>query len=159
MAASDVIDFGGEVLTVVRSSAEELVLDATWSAGTPPPPPHLHPRQDEHFELLEGELTVDVGGEVTVLREGDTVDIPRATRHRMWNAGMTPARAMWSITPALRTEELFRALADVGGRRATPVAAAAVLMRYRDEFRLALPGPTEPVAVRTLGGIGRLLGH
>ena len=81
MAASDVIDFGGEVLTVVRSSAEELVLDATWSAGTPPPPPHLHPRQDEHFELLEGELTVDVDGEVTVLREGDTVDIPRATRH------------------------------------------------------------------------------
>lgn len=159
MPEPDVIDFGGEVLTVVRSSAEELVLDATWSAGTPAPPPHLHPRQAEHFSMLEGELTVDIDGNVHVLSPGDTLDIPPATRHRMWNPSTAPARATWTTTPALRTEALFRALADAGGRKANPVAAAAVIMRHRDEIRLALPGPVEPVAVHTLGTVGRILGR
>ncbi len=156
MPAPDVIDFGGEVLTVVRSTPEELVLDATWSPGTPAPPPHLHPHQAEHFQMLEGELTVDLDGTMRVLSPGDTLDIPVATRHRMWNPSTALARATWTTTPALRTEELFRDLAEVGGRRANPVAAAAVLMRHRDEIRLALPGAVEPVAVHTLGTVGRM---
>lgn len=159
MPTGDVIDFSGELLTVIRSTEDELVLDATWAPGTPAPPPHLHPHQEEQFEMLEGELTVDVDGTVRVLSAGETLRIPRATRHRMWNPSSAPAHATWTTTPALRTEDLFRELAEAGGRRANPVAAAAVLMRYRDEFRLALPGPAEPVAVKTLGSIGRLLGH
>lgn len=159
MPEPDVLDFGGEVLTVLRSSADELVFDATWAPGTPAPPPHLHPRQEEQFEVLDGELTVDLDGSVRVLSTGDTLRIPPGTRHRMWNPSTAPARATWTTTPALRTLELFRALADLGGRRSNPTAAAAVVMRYRDEFRLALPGPAEPIAVHTLGTIGRMLGH
>lgn len=159
MPEPDVIDFGGEILIVIQRTDEELVFDATWQAGTPAPPPHLHPRQDEHFEVLEGEITVVIDKATSVISAGETLDIPRGTTHRMWNPSNQPARARWTVTPALRTEELFRELAALGGRRASPVAAAAVLMRHRDEIRLALPGPAEPVAVNALGSIGRLLGH
>lgn len=159
MAAPDVIDLGGETLTVVSRSDAELVLDAAWEPGASAPPPHLHPNQDERFEVLEGSLTVVVDGDERVLATGDTLDIPRGTPHRMWNPGDAPARARWTVTPALRTEEFFRAIAAAGGRHASPPAAARVLAAHRDEFRLALPGPVEPVAVRALALVGRALGR
>lgn len=159
MGASEDIDLGGETLTVVSRSAAELVLDAVWEPGASAPPPHLHPAQDERFEVLSGSLTVVVNGGTRVLAAGETLDIPRGTPHRMWNAGDVPARARWTVTPALRTEEFFRSMAAVGGRHAPPPAAARVLAAHRDEFRLALPGPVEPVAVHALALVGRVLGR
>lgn len=54
----------GQTLRVVKTSADALHLESTWTAGeSKPPPRHLHPQQDERFEVLEGELTVEPGGE------------------------------------------------------------------------------------------------
>jgi quercetin dioxygenase-like cupin family protein len=44
-------------------------------------PPHKHTWSDEHFYMLDGEVTFLVGDEVRIARKGDFVYVPRNTRH------------------------------------------------------------------------------
>ena len=123
-----------QTLTVLSSTADALELECEWQPGTPPPT-HWHPTQHEHFEVLEGELTVLLDGDQRVLAAGDTLDIPPRTAHRMWNAGSDPCRASWTVRPSERTEELFRTMAGNPG----PLARLGVLWRFRNELRLGSP--------------------
>jgi quercetin dioxygenase-like cupin family protein len=127
----DVVRLGPhQTLRVLASGPEALELEAEWTPGSAEPVAHVHPSQDERFEVLEGELAVIAGdGERRTLTAGETLEIPRGTVHRMWNAGDRPARATWRVTPALRTEEMFRTIASGG--------VPDFLERFSAEFRLA----------------------
>ena len=137
---------GGERVTVRERTDALLAMEAEWDPEETRPPAHFHPRQEERFEVLEGELTVQVKGKTQVLREGETVEVPRRAAHRMWNASDRPARARWEVRPALRTEEMFAAIDRSRAYRADPksggmtvLGAAPVLHKFRDEFRLTAP--------------------
>jgi quercetin dioxygenase-like cupin family protein len=62
-------------------------------------PPHKHTWSDEHFYMLDGEVTFLVGDEIRSARTGDFVWVPRNTRHAfrvdsdtaMFLNGYTPA--------------------------------------------------------------------
>ncbi|GAB4001131.1 hypothetical protein GCM10029992_35610 [Glycomyces albus] len=126
----------------VRSSAPEaLELTSSWEPTPKPPPTHWHPSQRERFEVLSGELTVEVGGDgPRVLRPGDTLDIPPRTPHRMWNAAASTTTATWKITPALRTVDMFRFMSGgLGGIR-----KVLLLVKFRDEFRIGGPRRRTP---------------
>lgn len=127
-----------QTLRVLGSSTDVLELEATWTASVAAkkPPTHWHPRQHEHFEVLEGQLTVHVDDEpARVLAAGESLEIPPGTPHRMWNGGAEVAKARWRISPALRTEEMFRFI-DAG---LTPWRSVRLLVAFRDEFRLGRP--------------------
>ncbi|KRE41383.1 cupin domain-containing protein [Knoellia sp. Soil729] len=123
-----------QTLTVLSSDATALKVECRWMPGDPPPT-HWHPTQHEHFEVLEGELTTVVDGERRVLQVGESLDVSPRTAHSMWNAGPGPCRATWRVTPAQRTEEMFRALASGRG----PLRKAALVWRFRRELRLGRP--------------------
>jgi len=134
-SALDTISLGPrQTLTVLSSGPEALELECEWQPGTPPPT-HWHPSQHEHFEVLEGELTVVLDGDERLLRAGGVLDVPPRTTHRMWNAGPERCRASWRITPAQRTEHLFRTMATNPG----PLGKLGVLWRFRHELRLGSP--------------------
>ena len=125
-----------QTLQVVASSPRALELESTWLAGGRPPRTHWHPTQREQFEVLEGALTVELDGQPPrVLRPGEPLVVPPRTAHRMWNASTGVTRASWRVTPAQRTEEMFRAVA--GGLN--PVTAILLLWKYRHEMRLGKP--------------------
>jgi len=125
----------GQTLRVLASSAETLELESTWVGTGKRPPSHRHPRQDERFEVLTGQLSVELdGGPLRELRAGDTLHVPRGTAHRMWNGGPDTTRALWRVTPALRTEEMFRFI----GGGLSPLRIATLLWRHRNEYRLRL---------------------
>lgn len=63
-------------------------------------PPHIHHREDESFHLLEGTLTVQVGGNTIVASPGDFVYLPREVAHSFRNTGEVPAKALVLTTPA-----------------------------------------------------------
>jgi quercetin dioxygenase-like cupin family protein len=117
-----------QTLTVVASSPEELAVEARWEPGGNPPLAHFHPSQEEAFEVLEGTLTVTVEGRTHEYMTGERFTVPAGAVHGMWNAGDAPARASWRVTPALKTEEMFRTIAAGG--------VEDFLERYADEFRL-----------------------
>lgn len=64
------------------------------------PPPHLHGREDETFQVLEGKYEFSVRGETFVVEEGATVFAPRGVPHTYRYLGTTPGRLMCVITPA-----------------------------------------------------------
>jgi uncharacterized cupin superfamily protein len=74
-----------ETVRVVRETPEELEVVGTWGPGGSPPPLHLHPAQDEEFEVLTGGLIAVIDGGTRNLASGDTLRIPRGSPHRMWN--------------------------------------------------------------------------
>jgi quercetin dioxygenase-like cupin family protein len=103
-----------ETIRIVHETADELEVEATWDPESSPPPPHLHPAQDEEFEVRSGELTAVVDGVERTLRPGDTFGIPRGTTHKMWNAGGETAIAAWRTRPAGRSAEWSRAVDRLG---------------------------------------------
>src|SRR5690348_9606715 len=98
-------------LRVVRGAddtgGELLELEATYEPGSVEPPEHLHPKQDERFEILAGTMAARIGDERKVLEAGEELFIPAGTPHSMWNAGSDTARLAWETRPALRTEDFF----------------------------------------------------
>ncbi len=126
----------GTMLRVVAEDEQALELEATYVGGGAPPPAHLHPAQDEHFEILEGTMRALVAGQARTLGVGETLDIPRGTVHQMWNEGEAQAIVSWRTTPAGRTLDWFRELAAAvrGEGREDP---STLLADYSDVFRLA----------------------
>jgi quercetin dioxygenase-like cupin family protein len=135
---------GHETIRLIRETPDELVVEGTWTAGGSPPPPHLHPAQDERFEVGSGHLVAGVDGDERRLGPGDTLQIPRGTPHKMWNGGEETAIALWSTRPAGRTAQWFRTVDQLGngGTRKPPLPAMAnALTNFSDVFRLAI-GPS-----------------
>src|SRR5436190_17047531 len=71
----------GERLEVIQDTPDVLTVEAAYAPGGIRPPAHYHPRQDEHFEVLEGSLRVQVAGTERDLHAGDVLDIRRGRPH------------------------------------------------------------------------------
>ena len=125
----------GQQLDVLSSTPELLVLETTYEPGGMQPPAHFHPEQDEHFEVLEGELRVVLDGRELHVAAGDTIDVPRGAVHSMWGGGEAQTRVRWETRPALRTEEFLRRIWGIAA--GDEGDAMAVLAEYDREFRLA----------------------
>lgn len=89
-------------------------MESIHQAGGAPAPPHLHPDQEERFEVIEGGVRANVGGEERVLRAGDELLIPAGTTHDFGGLPGESGTVVWEVRPPLRTweffEELFAAL-------------------------------------------------
>ena len=62
-------------------------------------PPHYHLTYAEHFEVLEGELQVMVGGETRTLAEGEKTVAPKNTLHNFHNATDRWVRFLITLRP------------------------------------------------------------
>ena len=127
---------GGFRLCIVRLTEAELEFDATYGGDGPMPPEHLHPSQEERFEVREGAMRTVIDGAERTYSAGESFTVGAGVRHTMRADG--PTRLTWRITPALRTAEFFEALHD-GTAAEDP---AAFLEEYAAEFRLAGAAPS-----------------
>ncbi|HZZ76270.1 MAG TPA: cupin domain-containing protein, partial [Puia sp.] len=73
------------IKTAASTGGKMLEMESVYVPNTPEPILHYHPRQDEYFKILEGEVTVKMGTETKVLHAGDEMHIPAGTHHGMWN--------------------------------------------------------------------------
>lgn len=126
------------VKTGEETGGELLEMEAHYSGQGSLPPEHLHPKQAEHFEVLEGAVIGIVGGERRVYSAGEGFDVPAATPHQM---GGTEGGAVvrWEIRPALRTAEFFERLYSMMAEGAEGEAYAAFFDEFADEFRMTGP--------------------
>jgi quercetin dioxygenase-like cupin family protein len=92
-----------------------------WPAKTPPvaiclidmhiptgggPPPHRHDFE-EMFSVLEGEIEATFRGRKTIIRAGETINIPANAPHQFQNTSGQPARLLCLCSPAGQ-EEFFK---------------------------------------------------
>lgn len=160
----------GQRIEILRSAAESngsvLEMRSTYSRSEEPPPPHLHPLQEERLEVLEGRLRVLVDGREQVLGRGESIVIPAGRPHSASNGHDSETVIRWDVRPALETEQFFRVMWGLAAAGKTngkgvpsPLRAAVVLRRFDDEFRLASPPrPIQVVVFGLLAAVGRVAG-
>lgn len=82
------------------------------------PPPHRHDFE-EMFHVLEGEIETTFRGEKSVVRVGETINIPANAPHSFTNASERPARLLCVCTPPGQ-EEFFEEVGVAVDSRTTP---------------------------------------
>jgi len=109
-------------------------------------PLHTHTHEDEYSYVLEGEVGVQIGDEVTVAKTGDLVFKPRGIQHAFWNAGDKPARLLEIISPAPFSKYFEELEPLMAGPQGPDFAAIAELQA---RYGLAMdPAQIEPLIER-----------
>src|SRR5689334_10861645 len=140
----------GEKLTFVETAAstngERVVVDLELEAGGKVPGVHIHPKQEEKFEVLQGTMKFRYGMKKIVAKAGETVVVPAGKVHDFANAGVIPAHVRVTISPALKMEEMFEAnvaLAHEGkvmdSGMPKPLELALFVREFQDEVRAPFP--------------------
>ena len=142
----------GEKLTFVETAAstagERVVVDLELDAGGKVPGVHIHPKQEEKFEVLQGTMKFRYGMKKIVAKAGETVVVPAGKIHDFANAGLSPAHVRVTISPALKMEQMFEtnvALAKEGKVMTSgmpkPLELALFVREFKDEVRAPFPPP------------------
>lgn len=139
----------GQVVKFLSSddhAAGLLEMETSYMPFSAEPPVHYHPYQEEYFQVLEGELTVRLNGEVKIYREGAIIHIKQYVRHSMWNSGFKTTLVSWKVIPAMDTENFLRTMTWLSNNGETnaqgvPLLPSMVflLRKYRKIFRLDKP--------------------
>jgi quercetin dioxygenase-like cupin family protein len=172
-AGDELVNPATGLRTVFRETAETTrgeLLQVDWIGrpGWATGPDHLHPQQEQRFEVLSGELGLRVDGVERAHGAGDVVVLPAGMPHAAWNAGVGELHVLVDFRPALRTATACEALVRLAraGRTTThglprnPLRLAVLLRAFEDEFCFVVPPPPVQRAVLgPLAAIGRLLGY
>src|SRR3989442_10335276 len=106
----------GQHLTFLKTGAETggdlLQVEVRLDAGGRVPR-HVHLRQDERVEVINGFLAVRVGGQAHELRPGESLDVPRRRLPLIRNAADHEARFVLEVRPARHMEQAMRSLFSV----------------------------------------------
>jgi mannose-6-phosphate isomerase-like protein (cupin superfamily) len=128
---------------------------------------HIHPFQQERFEVKTGAIRVKAGGVEALLGPGDCRTVEAGAVHAWSNAAEGPAVVLVRLTPALRSEDFFAgfcALAHSGkanskGMPRNPLRLAVYAHQFRREAQL--PATANPIVSTILGAfaaLGRAVG-
>jgi len=112
------------------------------------PPPHRHDFE-ESFTLLEGEIEFVFRGEKSVVRAGETVNIPANAPHSFANKSPKPARLLCICSPAGQEEFFTEVGVSVASRttaapkldKAAQAAFIAKAVKLAPKFRTELLQP------------------
>ena len=132
--------------TAQETSGELLQVDWVGEPGWTTSPDHVHPLQEERFEVLSGRLGSRVAGVERVHNVGEVIVAPAGSPHAVWNASDDEVHALVEFWPALRTETAFETLAGLSrdgktneaGVPKNPLLLALILRDYEDEIYLSL---------------------
>jgi quercetin dioxygenase-like cupin family protein len=136
----------GEYARVIEHSPERAVGELLAVPGAAVAGPHLHPGQEERFEVLAGVMGYRRGDERGELRAGGAVTVPADVVHDWWNAGDTALLARVTVSPPGRFAAMLGAvwgLAAVGrtNRKGMPglLDAALLAEAFGDEMVFERP--------------------
>ena len=110
------------------------------------PGAHVHPAQEERFEIVSGTMKFRMNGKKIVAGPGETVVVPAGARHKFANGGDEEVQVRVTVTPAMKMEDLLEntiALAEEGktNRKGMPkpVHLALFVREYEREVRAPFP--------------------
>lgn len=140
----------GERITFRRTAAETrgelLAIDLELPPNRRVPGGmHLHPLQEERFEVIQGAMRFRLGQESVVASPGQVVVVPPGAPHDFANAGTVVALVRVEVRPALRMEQLFEAAVSLAEQGRTfrngipkPLDLALMAREFQQEVQSAL---------------------
>lgn len=131
----------------VEDSRDTARFRLTLPARAPGSVKHVHPRQIEILEALEGHLAVWHEGNTHTLEPGESIEVPAGDTHTFWNPDDQEILLAGEVTPPLQTPEfmmkvfglLRRYPATEGGIPFNLLCVAPILDDYPDHLYLASP--------------------
>lgn len=152
-------DSGGESLTFDYHLAPGGFATGQYS--------HVHPRQEERFEVRKGRLGVRIDGDEWTATPGTRFAVPERTPHTVWNAGDSEMRATVEIRPALDLETFFETTYGLAREGKTdrrglprPLQFAVLADEFREEvYFAAVPRSVQMALASALAPVGRLAGY
>jgi quercetin dioxygenase-like cupin family protein len=114
---------------------------------------HVHPGQQERFEVKSGLIRLRSEDQEELLSAGDVRTIEPGTTHSWGNAASGETLVTVRLTPALRSEAFFSSFCRVANEGHTnakgiprnPLRLAGLAYEYRDVVRLPGAAGTAPV--------------
>jgi mannose-6-phosphate isomerase-like protein (cupin superfamily) len=161
----------GERLVFHRTSAETggeaVVVECILQPNAAVAAAHVHPFQEERFEVLRGTVGFKVGRDKTLAGPGRRLTVPAGHAHKFWNAGEEEASFVCEIRPALQFEQLIETMFALAADGKTnrkgmpnPLRLAVIANEHFDTVRLPFPPAWMQKTGLVLGApFGRLLGY
>ena len=133
--------------TAATTDGEYVEFDVVGRARGLIAQPHVHERQVERHEVIEGSMRLVMNGREHVLRPGEAMEVPPGVSHRQLpGRGGGSGRVRVRLTPAGRTEDFLERLAELSsggglGRLGfpKPLAAAHLVEDFADEGHASHP--------------------
>jgi mannose-6-phosphate isomerase-like protein (cupin superfamily) len=128
---------------------------------------HVHPSQEERFEVLSGTVGFKIGREQREAGPGERITVPAGTPHRFWNAGDDVAHFVCEVRPALQFESLLETMFALAADGKTnkkgmpnPLRLAVIAHAHFDTVRLPFPPAiVQRLALALVAPIGRAVGY
>ena len=159
----------GETMTFLRTSAQtggalaqmELALAPTAHLAAE----HIHQRQEERFEVIEGLVRLRWAGQESLAGPGETVVVPAGSPHSWAPEGDAGARVRLTFTPGAGIEEFFDEFFRLGREGRTnakglpsPFVAARLGLAH-EMFFAGPPVPLQRALFRFVAGVGKVIGR
>jgi quercetin dioxygenase-like cupin family protein len=153
--------------TSAETNGEAVVIECTVQPGGFVAAAHVHPSQDERFEILDGTLAFQLDKQEVAAGPGDRILVPAGMTHRFRNAGAGEAHFVCEMRPALQFEQLLETMFALAADGKTnrkgmpnPLRLAVIARAHFDTVRLPFP----PVWMQRIGlalgsPVGRLFGY
>ncbi|MFN2471281.1 MAG: cupin domain-containing protein [Gaiellaceae bacterium] len=153
--------------TSAETNGEAVVIECTVQPGGFVAAAHVHPSQDERFEILDGTLAFQLDKQELVAGPGDRILVPASMKHRFRNAGDGAAHFVCEVRPALQFEQLLETMFALAADGKTnkkgmpnPLRLAVIARAHFDTVQLPFP----PVWMQRMGlalgaPLGRMVGY
>lgn len=153
--------------TAADTNGEAVVIEAFVRPGGAVAAAHVHPSQEERFEVLRGTLAMRVGRERIVAGPGRRITVPAGTPHRFRNDGEGELHFVCEVRPALGFEQLLETMFALAADGRTngkgmpnPLRLAVVAQAHFDTVRLPFPpAPVQRLGLAVGAALGRLAGY
>jgi quercetin dioxygenase-like cupin family protein len=158
---------GQRMRFVPDATGEVLRIDTVNAPAAAAEPTHVHPRQTSSAHVVSGRLRFVVDGVVHDLGPGQDITIEPGVPHSFLNPGEEDAVSIQEFRPALRSEQLFRALfalderGEINDSGMPSLLHLAVLVpAFADEIRVTRPPwPVQRAVFAVLGPIAKRRGY
>jgi quercetin dioxygenase-like cupin family protein len=94
-------------------------------------PMHTHSREDENFEVIDGEIEIETGGETLLFTRGDIIYLPKYTPHSL--KAKTDSQLRINLVPA-GIENMFGELSQLTEGPPEFAKVAAICAKYGVTF-------------------------
>jgi quercetin dioxygenase-like cupin family protein len=150
-----------------ETGGEAVVIETYVQPGGFVAAAHVHPSQEERFEVLAGAVGFRLGREQRIAHPGERITVPAGTPHTFWNAGDDVAHFVCEVRPALQFESLLETMFALAADGKTnrkgmpnPLRLAVIAKAHFDTVQLPFP----PAIVQRIGlamgaPVGRLFGY
>lgn len=154
--------------TATETKGELLQIDFSFPPHIKLSIDHIHPLQEERFEVQRGTFGFLMDGREQIGSAGHRLTVPAGVRHKFWVIGDEPGEIRFEFRPALRAAEVFETLwalnhagkvnPKMGGPG--PLQMAVILSEYQDEFVIGqLLRSVQRVLFKVMAPVGKMLGY